>query len=67
MKISRLALGLAALTFATSASAQFRVYVNDFLNIGAGARGLATGRMFTEDGRNIGTAVQEGLLRGVGR
>jgi len=43
MKISRLALGLAALTLATSASAQFRVYVNDFLNIGAGARGLAMG------------------------
>jgi acyl-CoA thioesterase-2 len=32
----------------------------------AGARGLAMGRMFTEDGRNIATAVQEGLLRRVG-
>jgi acyl-CoA thioesterase-2 len=32
----------------------------------AGARGLATGRMFTEDGRHIATAVQEGLLRRVG-
>jgi acyl-CoA thioesterase-2 len=32
----------------------------------AGARGLATGRMFTRDGRHIATAVQEGLLRKVG-
>jgi len=32
----------------------------------AGARGLATGRIFTLDGRHIGTAVQEGLLRRVG-
>jgi acyl-CoA thioesterase-2 len=32
----------------------------------SGARGLATGRMFTRDGRNIATAVQEGLLRRVG-
>lgn len=32
----------------------------------AGARGLATGRMFTRDGRHVGTAVQEGLLRRVG-
>ncbi|HEU4426553.1 MAG TPA: acyl-CoA thioesterase II [Pilimelia sp.] len=31
-----------------------------------GARGLATGRMFTRDGRHIATAVQEGLLRRVG-
>ncbi|MET7426564.1 acyl-CoA thioesterase II [Dactylosporangium sp. NPDC005555] len=30
------------------------------------ARGLATGRMFTRDGRHIATAVQEGLLRRVG-
>jgi acyl-CoA thioesterase-2 len=30
------------------------------------ARGLATGRMFTVDGRQIATAVQEGLLRKVG-
>jgi acyl-CoA thioesterase-2 len=32
----------------------------------SGARGLARGRMFTEDGRLIATAVQEGLLRRVG-
>jgi acyl-CoA thioesterase-2 len=32
----------------------------------SGARGLATGRMFTVDGTHIGTAVQEGLLRRVG-
>lgn len=32
----------------------------------SGGRGLATGRMFTADGRNIATAVQEGLLRRVG-
>ena len=32
----------------------------------SGARGLATGRMFTRDGRHIATAVQEGLLRRVG-
>jgi acyl-CoA thioesterase-2 len=32
----------------------------------SGARGLASGRMFTQDGRNIATAVQEGLLRRVG-
>ncbi|MGI5244436.1 acyl-CoA thioesterase [Dactylosporangium sp. CA-139066] len=32
----------------------------------SGARGLATGRMFTADGRHIATAVQEGLLRRVG-
>lgn len=32
----------------------------------SGARGLATGRMFTEDGRQIASAVQEGLLRRVG-
>jgi acyl-CoA thioesterase II len=32
----------------------------------SGARGLATGRMFTEGGRHIATAVQEGLLRRVG-
>lgn len=32
----------------------------------SGARGLATGQMFTEDGRHIATAVQEGLLRRVG-
>jgi acyl-CoA thioesterase-2 len=32
----------------------------------SGARGLATGRMFTLSGRHIATAVQEGLLRRVG-
>jgi acyl-CoA thioesterase-2 len=32
----------------------------------SGARGLASGRMFTEDGRHIASAVQEGLLRRVG-
>lgn len=32
----------------------------------AGGRGLATGRMFTRDGRYIASAVQEGLLRKVG-
>jgi acyl-CoA thioesterase-2 len=32
----------------------------------SGARGLATGRMLTRDGRHIATAVQEGLLRKVG-
>jgi acyl-CoA thioesterase-2 len=32
----------------------------------SGARGLATGQMYTEDGRHIATAVQEGLLRRVG-
>ena len=32
----------------------------------SGARGLATGRMFTGDGRHIASAVQEGLLRRVG-
>jgi acyl-CoA thioesterase II len=30
------------------------------------ARGLATGRMFTREGRHIASAVQEGLLRRVG-
>ena len=28
-----------------------------------GARGLATGRFFTRDGRLVVTAVQEGLVR----
>jgi acyl-CoA thioesterase II len=32
----------------------------------SGARGLATGRMFSLDGRHIASAVQEGLLRRVG-
>lgn len=29
----------------------------------AGARGLATGRLFAEDGRHVASVVQEGLLR----
>jgi acyl-CoA thioesterase-2 len=32
----------------------------------SGSRGLATGRMFTRDGRHIASAVQEGLLRRIG-
>jgi acyl-CoA thioesterase II len=32
----------------------------------SGSRGLATGRLFNQDGLNIATAVQEGLLRRVG-
>jgi acyl-CoA thioesterase II len=32
----------------------------------SGSRGLASGRMFTEGGRHIASAVQEGLLRRVG-
>jgi acyl-CoA thioesterase-2 len=32
----------------------------------SGARGLATGQMFTMDGRLIATVIQEGLLRRVG-
>jgi hypothetical protein len=43
MKIRLLALALATVASITSASAQFRIYVNEFLNIGAGARGLAMG------------------------
>jgi acyl-CoA thioesterase-2 len=31
----------------------------------SGARGLATGRIYTADGRHVATAVQEGLLRRV--
>ncbi len=33
----------------------------------SGARGLATGRMFSRDGRHIATAVQEGQLRRITR
>jgi len=33
----------------------------------SGARGLATGRLFTAGGRHVATAVQEGLLRRVGQ
>jgi hypothetical protein len=43
MKIKSLALALAALVITASASAQFRKYSNEFLNIGAGARGLGMG------------------------
>jgi hypothetical protein len=43
MKNITLALVLIALFFSTTASAQFRKYSNEFLNIGAGARGLAMG------------------------
>jgi acyl-CoA thioesterase-2 len=32
----------------------------------SGARGLATGRLFSRDGRHVASAVQEGLLRRVG-
>ena len=32
----------------------------------SGSRGLASGRMFTRDGRHIASAVQEGLLRRIG-
>src|ERR1041384_3224718 len=41
MKISFFA--FSALVLTTTASAQFRKYSNEFLNIGAGARGLAMG------------------------
>lgn len=43
MKICPLALLLSALALGGGASAQFRKYSNEFLNIGAGARGLAMG------------------------
>jgi len=43
MKINHLALTLVVLTTINTASAQFRKYSNEFLNIGAGARGLAIG------------------------
>src|SRR5215208_5734998 len=43
MKINSVALALAALAITASASAQFRKYSNEFLNIGAGARGLSMG------------------------
>lgn len=42
MKINQLVLSLVVLT-STTASAQFRKYSNEFLNIGAGARGLSMG------------------------
>ncbi len=43
MKINRLALTMVVLASVTTASAQFRKYSNEFLNIGAGARGLSMG------------------------
>ena len=43
MKINSVALVVVALTMTLSASSQFRKYSNEFLNIGAGARGLAMG------------------------
>src|SRR5215207_2508059 len=43
MKINHLALTLVVLTTINTASSQFRKYSNEFLNIGAGARGLAMG------------------------
>ncbi len=43
MKTNRLYITLLATLFFFSASAQFRKYSNEFLNIGAGARGLAMG------------------------
>jgi hypothetical protein len=43
MKPNRLFLTLLAAFFFISATAQFRKYSNEFLNIGAGARGLAMG------------------------
>ncbi|MBL7746235.1 MAG: PorV/PorQ family protein [Chitinophagaceae bacterium] len=43
MKTNRLYLTLFAVLFFLSSHAQFRKYSNEFLNIGAGARGLAMG------------------------
>lgn len=43
MKTNRLYLSLIATLLFLSANAQFRKYSNEFLNIGAGARGLAMG------------------------
>src|SRR6476659_10983808 len=43
MKISFPVLAVLILTANTTTSAQFRKYSNEFLNIGAGARGLAMG------------------------
>src|SRR5437870_11939201 len=43
MKFNRPALVLAVLAISLHTSAQFRTYSNEFLNIGAGARGLAMG------------------------
>lgn len=43
MKIYALALAMVSLAIYSTASGQFRKYSNEFLNIGAGARGLAMG------------------------
>jgi hypothetical protein len=43
MKTNRLYLPVLAFLFSIPATAQFRKYSNEFLNIGAGARGLAMG------------------------
>jgi hypothetical protein len=43
MKLLRLHLTLLTIVFTISATAQFRKYSNEFLNIGAGGRGLAMG------------------------
>jgi hypothetical protein len=43
MKLSRIYLTLSACFFLLKIDAQFRKYSNEFLNIGAGARGLAMG------------------------
>jgi hypothetical protein len=43
MKINRLIPALIGICLTTSVTAQFRKYSNEFLNIGAGARGLAMG------------------------
>ena len=43
MKPTTLCLSLLTILFSFSATAQFRKYSNEFLNIGAGARGLAMG------------------------
>src|SRR5436190_7043259 len=43
MKTNRLYLTLLTTLFFFSATAQFRKYSNEFLNIGAGARGLSMG------------------------
>src|ERR1700709_2515037 len=43
MKFNHLAIALVILTKSMTATAQFRKYSNEFLNIGAGARGLGMG------------------------
>src|SRR4051812_23330454 len=43
MRTNRLYFSLFTILFFSAANAQFRKYSNEFLNIGAGARGLAMG------------------------